>query len=437
MSVNRRTKPLMREVLLVLAVLTTATRASSARAQAPATARSPLAVYLDCRADCDQDLIRTEVTWVNWVRDRDVADVHILITRQEAGSGGEQYTLAFLGARAFAGRGDTLIFNTNPTTTGDERRRGVLQTISVGLVQFAAHTPAGLTLRVSPGKAETSASSQTAPKNDPWKAWVFEIGLNGSVQGERFYKGRNVEAQLNANRVTEAWKTGIEYQFSYRDNEATVQEFDSIGTVTSENIYTNLQRDWQAELGQVMSVTDHFSLGASLEVAQQTFRNQDLRYQLRAAFEYNLFPYAEATRRELTFRYGVGVTGYRYADTTIFNKIRETLPTHFFELSYRTRQPWGSANVNIEHRNFLTDASKRTTAVNAGFSVRLFKGLSVNAGGGYEWIHDQVYLPRGEQDAVDVLLRRRALLTGFQYNTRFGVSYTFGSIFNNVVNPRF
>ena len=186
-----------------------------------------------------------------------------------------------------------------------------------------------------------------------------------------------------------------------------------------------------------MSVTDHFSLGASLEIAQQTFRNQDLRYQLRAAFEYNLFPYAEATRRELSFRYGVGVTGYRYSDTTIFNKIRETLPTHFFELSYRTRQPWGSANVNIEHRNFLTDASKRTTAVNAGFSVRLFKGLSVNAGGGYEWIHDQVYLPRGEQDAVDVLLRRRALLTGFQYNTRFGVSYTFGSIFNNVVNPRF
>ena len=38
---------------------------------------------------------------------------------------------------------------------------------------------------------------------------------------------------------------------------------------------------------------------------------------------------------------------------------------------------------------------------------------------------------------VDVLLRRRALLTGFQYFTHFGVSYTFGSIYNNVVNPRF
>ena len=87
--------------------------------------------------------------------------------------------------------------------------------------------------------------------------------------------------------------------------------------------------------------------------------------------------------------------------------------------------------------NFLNDASKRTTELNGGFNVRLFKGLSLNAGAGYNWIQDQVYLPKGSQNAVDVLLRRRALLTGFEYFTHFGVSYTFGSIFNNVVNPRF
>lgn len=91
----------------------------------------------------------------------------------------------------------------------------------------------------------------------------------------------------------------------------------------------------------------------------------------------------------------------------------------------------------MEHRNYFTDASKRTTEVNGGFSVRLFKGFNLNGGAGYEWIRDQVYLPAESSDAVDVLLRRRALLTGFRYFTHFGVSYTFGSIFNNVVNPRF
>ena len=32
---------------------------------------------------------------------------------------------------------------------------------------------------------------------------------------------------------------------------------------------------------------------------------------------------------------------------------------------------------------------------------------------------------------------RRELLTGHQYEAGLGLSYTFGSIFSNVVNPRF
>ena len=48
-----------------------------------------------------------------------------------------------------------------------------------------------------------------------------------------------------------------------------------------------------------------------------------------------------------------------------------------------------------------------------------------------------VYLAKGERDQADVLLRRQALLTGYEYNAFFGFTYTFGSIFNNVVNPRF
>lgn len=425
--------------LLLTPLLALLAAVYAAEAQSVPPQSGPIAVYLDCRSGCDGDFIRTEITYVNWVRDREVADVHVLITSQSSGAGGEELTLAFLGLRALAGRGDTLTFTTNPTTTSDEHRKGMTQTIALGLVQFAARTTAGQSLRVSASaEGATSAAQQTAPKNDPWNAWVFEIGVSGSMDGERYYKSRDINMQFEANRVTEQWKTNFEYSFSYRDNRATVQEFDSLGlTVASETTYTNLQRDWQAELLQVKSVTDHFSVGTQLEVAQQTFRNQDLRYQLRAAFEYNLFPYSEATRRELSLRYGVGITGFRYADTTIFNKIEETLPSHFVELSYRTRQPWGSANVNVEHQNYLTDASKRTTEINGSFSVRLFKGFSLTGGGGYEWIRDQVYLPKGEQDAVDVLLRRRALLTGFQYFMHFGVSYTFGSIFNNVVNPRF
>ena len=419
----------------MLAVLASA---QHLRAQTAPPQSGPIAVYLDCRSGCDGDFIRTEITYVNWVRDRTVADVQLLVTSQGAGAGGEELTLAFIGLRTFAGRGDTLTFTTNPTTTNDERRKEMVRTIGLGLVQFAARTSAGRALRVSANAADAKAAAQqTVPENDPWKAWVFSVRISGSIDGERYYKGRNINSGFEANRVTDAWKTNFESNFSYRDNEATVQEFDSTGAVTSEATYANLQRNWNVELFQVKSVTDHFSLGAQLAAAQQTFRNQDLRAEARAAAEYNIFPYAEATRRRLSVVYGIGYTSYRYADTTIFGKIRESLPSHFLEISYRTRQPWGSANVNAEHTNFLTDASKRTTSINGSVSVRLFKGFNLNFGGGYEWINDQIYLPAEGSDAVDVLLRRRALLTGFSYYSNFGVSYTFGSIFNNVVNSRF
>lgn len=424
--------------LTAAAVLLLAATASRSHAQAPAQRTEPVAVFLDCHGGCDGELIRTEITWVNWVRERLAADVHLLITGEGAGTGGQRFTLAFLGLRGFAGKVDTLTYTSTTMTTQDERRRGLLQTIAVGLVRYAALTPVGSELRITQApRTAGSSASQTAPTNDPWKAWVFNIGFDGSMDGEKSYRGRNVSGRFGADRVTEAWKTNFNYRFSYRDNETTIQDFDDLGNVTSEETYSNVQRDWRGALGIVKSLGNHLSAGGDFEFASQTFRNQDLRIQSRAAVEFSVFPYTENTRRELSARYGIGVSSYKYADTTVFDKLSESLPSHFIEVSYRTRQPWGGANVNFEHRNFLTDAAKRTTEINGGFNVRVFRGMSINMGAGYEWIRDQIYLPKGARSAVDVFLRRRALLTGFSYHTNIGVSYTFGSIFNNVVNPRF
>lgn len=273
-------------VALVVAFITGAT---SADAQAATVPPGPIAVYLDCRSGCDRDFLRTEITYVNWVRDREVADVHLLITSQGAGAGASQFTLAFLGLRGLAGRGDTLMFTTNPTTTDDEERKQLAQTIAVGLVQFAARTTAGRALRVtSTAAGAKDAGQEAAAKDDPWNAWVFEVSVGGSMNGERAYQGRDVNLQLEANRVTERWKTNFEYQFSYNDNKTTTEpDTSDDGTVRPETTYVNIQRDWQGELLQVKSMSDHFSLGAHLEVAQQTFRNQSLRWQLRGAFDGN------------------------------------------------------------------------------------------------------------------------------------------------------
>jgi len=44
---------------------------------------------------------------------------------------------------------------------------------------------------------------------------------------------------------------------------------------------------------------------------------------------------------------------------------------------------------------------------------------------------------KGGATTEEILLHRKELETQYQYYISFGLSYTFGSIYNNVVNPRF
>ena len=365
----------------------------------------------------------------------------ILVTSQDAGAGGDAYTLAFLGLRSHEGRSDTLTYITNPTTTSDETRRGMTRTLALGLVRYLARTPAASTLRVTSGRGEGvgegEPGQQTMPGNDPWKAWVFEIDMRGDLGGERSYRNRELDTEFNANRTTAEWKTILETSYRFSSERAIDEEFDGGGNLISADTSTNVQRNWGAELVVVKSVTGHLSIGFRSAIGSNTFRNQRRRFELNPAVEYNLFPYSESTRRRLAVQVATGLDAFVYHDTTIFDKLRETFPVYYAAVIYATRQPWGSSGLRLEHRGYLSDASKRSTELSGNMDVRIFRGLSVRFGGGYNWIHDQVYLPKGERDQADVLLRRRALLTGFEYNAFFGVTYTFGSIFNNVVNPRF
>ncbi len=406
-------------------------------AQSNAAGAQRLAVFLDCHADCDFDLIREEIRYVDWVRDRTAVDIHLLITDQDAGAGGTEYTLAFLGQRAMAARSDTLKFTTSPTATNDEERRELVRTIAAGLAPFLVRSGNSALIQISAAEATEGQRPRAVPVKDRWKAWVFEVGLEGGVSGESLYKSRNLNANFEARRVTEAWKFNSEIDYEYEEDRVTDQEFDDNGDVVSAQTFKNLQRNYSMDNLLVKSLTNHASAGLMGELSSNRFRNLRRAVQAGPAFEYNFFPYSESTRRELVLRYSVGFSHSEYVELTIFDKLRETLPLHTVVLNYRTQAPWGSMNFRTEHRNYLTDATKRNTRVNGSFEVRVFKGLEVGMHGSYSWIRDQIALRKGTGDQVDVLLRRRELLTGYNYQAGIGLSYTFGSIFNNIVNPRF
>jgi hypothetical protein len=84
----------------------------------------PLRVFVDCNAQgCDLDFFRTEIPYVDYVRDRTDASVHLLVSTQPTASGGVEHTLNFIGRREFAGLSDTLLYLAPQSSTTDELRR--------------------------------------------------------------------------------------------------------------------------------------------------------------------------------------------------------------------------------------------------------------------------------------------------------------------------
>jgi hypothetical protein len=158
---------------------------------------------------------------------------------------------------------------------------------------------------------------------------------------------------------------------------------------------------------------------------------------LAPAVEYNFFPYSESTRRQLRALYKVGLNRIKYIEETIYEKTEESLFNQSLTVTFEMREPWGSASTSLEGSHYFHDPTKYRVVLRGFLSFRVFKGLSVDLSGRYERIHDQLNLPKGEASIDEVLLRRKELATNFEYSLSVGFRYTFGSVFSNVVNPRF
>lgn len=400
--------------------------AALAAQETPAASAPAMSVYLDCQSGgCDFDYFRTELAIVNWVRDRQVADLHILVTSQETGSGGSEYTATFIGLRQFAGLSDTLKYVSPPASTEDERRKGLAGVFRLGLVRYLARTPAGA--RITVGFATGQQSTQTSATKDRWKAWVFRIGVNGNADAEESFKASRIGGNLSATRITEAWKTELFVYENYSQS-----DFELNDTTT----FTNIQRNYSASVLQVKSLSSHWSAGFRGSMTSSTYSNYLRALRILPAIEYNLFPYSQSTRRQLLFEYDLGYTSFAYRDTTIEFKTKEDMPVHRLLMTVRTRETWGEIDVGSAATHYLREGTKYRISTFGDFSLRLFKGFRLNGFVYYERIYDQFSLALKDFTDEEKLTRQFQLGTTYRYFANLGINYTFGSIFNNVVNPR-
>jgi hypothetical protein len=262
---------------------------------------------------------------------------------------------------------------------------------------------------------------------DTWNSWVFSAGLDGSLNGEKSYKSSSVYGNLSANRVTE--KNKFMFSYSYSWSEARY-DIDS-------EIIQSLSRNQYANILYVKGLNEHWSLGVTEYTKSSIYSNYDLSVIIRPAIEYDIYPYSESTRRQLRLMYSIGGEYANYHDTTIYNKTVETLGSQAFSASYSVVEKWGSVNLSLYWNNYLNDFSKYNLSLYGGISLRIAKGLRFNIFGGASLVHDQLSLEKGGATYEETLLRRKEIATQYTYFTSFGLSYTFGSIYNNAVNPRF
>ena len=387
-------------------------------------------VYLDCPGWlCDFDYFRRQVGYVSWVRDRKVADVQVLVTEQGTGGGGQKVTLDLIGRRQFQGIDRRLTYTAAPSETDTETRDGLLRVLKLGLAGFLARTEAAGQLDLTyEGEAGGEAAQPTTREDDPWNRWVFELDMGGGFDKQGRSEQFNVEGSLSANRTTRELKIDIGLNGEYSESDFQLSD---------DSTFTSIQRSYGVRTVVVNSVGPHWSVGGQGSVRHSTQRNQELALTGGPAIEYNLFPYSESTRRQLTVLYSVSANAFDYQQETVFEQFSEERLSHSLDVSLDAQEPWGEVGVSLRGSHYLDEIEQNRLTLMGNAEFQLIQGLSFNVFGVASRVRDQIYLPLEEASQEEILVGEREFATDFEYHTRVGFSYTFGSIYSSVVNARF
>lgn len=378
-------------------------------------------IFLDCRS-CDMNYTRDQIPYVNYVRDVKEAEVYILVSDQNAGSGGRQYTYTFQGQGRFMGLNDTLAYTSSPDQTSTIVREKTTKMIKMGLMRYVAKSPMFDEINISHN--EQLVAEEVV---DRWNYWVFELETSPRFSVEELYRRIDMRNSIQISRITPELKLEIEADHNFNRQRFIEEDYDTMYIRSSKSLENLI----------VKSINEHWSAGIRWDVGSSTWENYDFNSEFMPAIEYNLFPYSEATHRQLRFQYNAGVQFSDYTDSTLYNKTRETLYKHSLRIAYQVQEKWGSINMSLEGSNFLHNFSQNRLELDGFIRVRILKGLSISVNGGVGYLNDQLNLAKGELSEAERLLRLRQQASKYELRGGISFTYVFGSIYNNVVNPRF
>ena len=377
-------------------------------------------VYLNC--PCDGDFIKQNTLLFDYVRDRTLSDIEVFVFEITNAGGGRNYSFEYKGKNDFQNMNNQISIDIPSNLTFVEAREQLLKTFKLGMVYFLQNTPFNNQLEIN------FLNEKYDPEEslDQWKNWVFEVSGSFNFENEKSIKEEEYNLGLEVDRVTEMWRGRSDFGISR-----------SIKFFSGDNQNYNSERQSTSFSGSIVkSLSNHFSTGIFGSYLNDTFRNYKSFLNFSPALEYNFIPYSEVLTREITLAYKVGYNFYEYFEKTIYGFLDQKMFNQSLTLNLRYREKWGSIYSYLVASQFLDQPDQNRLTLNNYINLRIVRGLSLRISGNFQLIRDQINLPQGEASIEDLLLRQRQISTNFQNRISLGLSYTFGSIFNNIVNTR-
>jgi len=371
--------------------------------------------------DFSMDFIKTEIPVIDYVRDPKDADVYIIATSQTTGTKGQEFSFYLIGQHEFGGMNDTLKYISSVDDTKEKILEGQADVLKKGLLQYMVNTSIIDRLEINFSEAPHEE------RKDIWNNWVFSLYAGANLRGERISDYTNLWGGFGIEKITRTWKFELATDFG---NQVEVFHLDT-GKITNRNA---------ARIGEailVRSLTEHWSLGSQFFLGSFTYSNYRLKSSVFPGIEYNIFPYSESARKQIRIMYSAGFAGHIYNDTTVYYKLQEFLWGQRLDIAAEVIQKWGSVSAYLGWKNYLHDWSKNNLSFTGSMNLRITKGLQIKLSAGVSMIHNQLSLVKGGATTEEILLRQVELETQYSYYSNVSFTYTFGSIYDRVVNPRF
>lgn len=381
-----------------------------------------LRVFLDGAGD-SENYIKVKLWYIDYVRDYKQSQVHIMINSQPTASGGLLYTIRFLGKENFQTKNDTLKFTAKIENSNRENRDELTNVITMGLMPYLASNNQQKFMAFD----YTDKTKLVEQSIDKYKNWVYTTTLNTFLSGDKVSEVLSGDGSFSAARITDKWKTRLTASINYGSNSYETTTYNFNGKTVIKNLKGLV----------VKSINDHWSLGLEPAFYASTFSNVKSQFSIATGIEYDVFPYSQSVNDLFTFKYRLQPLYNSYIDKTVFDKTKEFLFNQIVDVTYTHITNWGNISSTLTGSDYINKTKAyRLDLVNQA-NFRVAKGLFFNVTGNVSLINNQLSLSSQSLTPEQIILQQRQTLSNYSYSLQVGIRYTFGSIFNNIVNPRY